>query len=42
MVDFVVEFTAKEDEDGGPEPWMIQTYGLSNQHIECLLNISMK
>ena len=32
MVDFVVEFTAKEDEDGGLAPWMIQMDGSSNQH----------
>ena len=32
MVDFVVEFTAKEDKDGGLAPWMIRMDGSSNQH----------
>ena len=32
MVDFVVEFTAKEDEDGRLAPWMIWTDRSSNQH----------
>ena len=33
MVDFVVEFTAKEDEDGRLAPWMIWTDRSSNQHV---------
>lgn len=33
MVDFVVKFTAKEDEDEGIAPWVIWTDGSSNQHV---------
>lgn len=33
MVDFVVKFTAKEDEDEGIAPWAIWTDGSSNQHV---------
>jgi len=31
LVDFVIEFTAKEDEGKGAAPWMIRMDGSSNQ-----------
>lgn len=33
LVDFVVEFTTKGDEDEIPTPWIIQRDGSSNQHV---------
>ena len=31
MANFIAKFTAKENEDEGPRPWMIQTGDSSNQ-----------